>query len=384
MSRSIQLYLLNIVSIVRRLRYHVVAELVIALCSAVLLALFFYLFGDFLRSQTHGISQLLVDRIASSLGLVVLTVSAGHCGHTLALLQHRSEQVAQLAARLGEEPRVLRTFYLLMIPSLLTLYFLPSLAVVSGVFPATFAFTSLPALIAGMLVLTGLSWGMNSYHERSNKLLQQATVQRGLLTVAPANSVITMGLWRIKQMIFRHRRAQYFLGLAVLLTVLNGWWSLKPGPVLMSACLAFLSGLAASQALILQIAADSRCLWLEKDCGISHRQFFHALELLGWSVSGGSAIVTAGVLLVATLVGNSPRAGDHLLQMSLIAATCPLLVPYLALQIDIKRWGVQAISVVLLGILLATAIFAHILAGILIPVVIYYGRSSQKDRFYYT
>jgi hypothetical protein len=165
------------------------------------------------------------------------------------------------------------------------------------------------------------------------------------------------------------------------------WWLLGAWMVAMSgvfaACLsrvptafvalfACLSGWLAAQPLALHAANEANELRFEEACGITRVQIAAAYRYLGAVIAITSGLAAAA--LSAILINGS-------------AATCfaagavaPSLMPVLIWQIDARRPLVQALTSLILGLFLATAIVASKAAFLLWPVVLVLLAHQQLKR----
>jgi hypothetical protein len=383
MRRAWELYRLLFVQFFRRIYYSFATELVIGLCGAILVALFYYLFSDFLTAQVAPISLPMRAFLGSVLSVIVLAVAAIKLGLVLSSRQGGDETMPRVAERLGEEPRVLSIFYFLEIPSLFCLYYLPPLLLVRSGF-VDWQLHQLSAAGIGMIPLSLLTWWGADKRARHTLSGRGNKKPRALLTRLYASPLTTMCVWRIKQMLFRDKSTALLLGLALVTALLNGYWTQQGAPLVMSVVLGYFTGLLSAAALILRGAADCRSLWIEKNCGVSHTLFLQTLQVLALIIASATALVQGLCLALPLLLTQEAACdGAMVIKVALISFSCPFLVPAFALQIDGRRSGVQLITSVLVGLLLTTAVFAHSLSSLLLPLVAYYGLTSQKDRFYH-
>jgi hypothetical protein len=381
MRQALGLYRLGWVQGVRRLYYSFATELVIGFSAGILIALFYYLFSDFLNTQVAAISPTLQRSLGSGLSLIILTLVAIHVGILLARQQSSPNLLPRVVARLGENPQTLRGYYLLQIPSLIAGYYLPSFSLVLLGF-AQWQLREVTAVLIGMLLLSGFTYWrtVTKGALQGTQLRTQHT--RPLLGEASKPALFTLMLWRLKQMIFRIKSTRILLSCALLLALGNGLWSTQGVPPLLTLVLAYFTGLLSAAALILCIAEDCRSLWIERNCGVSHELYLRALQLLAGCIGSATALLSAAALSYPLFVAYPSLSGEVVAKAALVSFACPFLVPYLALQIDGKRSGVQIITAVLVSLLLVTAIFAHILSVLLLPLIASYGLKAQRGRFY--
>src|SRR5262249_17466990 len=85
-------------------------EVVVAVCSVVLAATFFYIFNDFLNVEVRALSQRMRDVFAHGASVIVLLVATAIAERTIKHERLAQESLASSAKRLGEHQQVATLF----------------------------------------------------------------------------------------------------------------------------------------------------------------------------------------------------------------------------------------------------------------------------------
>src|SRR5262249_43998386 len=111
--RALRLYAISLLALAHRLRHDLARELVVLVCTLVLLATFLYVFNDFLNVQVSSLSTAMRARFAdAALGGLLATAFA--VGVKLVRDElYGNASLARMARRMGESPATLRAFLIL-------------------------------------------------------------------------------------------------------------------------------------------------------------------------------------------------------------------------------------------------------------------------------
>ena len=124
------LYYLSYSSLVKRIRYDLAKETVIGFCSLIIISLFYYIFNDFLNIEIQKISLKMRDSFAYYLANAIILLSAIAAGRSIRSERLDSRSCGNAFKYLGEDPKVLRDYWLLRIPIkklMIYIHYLPSL-----------------------------------------------------------------------------------------------------------------------------------------------------------------------------------------------------------------------------------------------------------------
>jgi len=184
--------------------------------------------------------------------------------------------------------------------------------------------------------------------------------------------------WRILQIIGYNRLTRFLLMLAGCLQLsLFILYRSSPGLLWL---LAFLGGLLAGFAHAFQASQDMRSSWLEKNAGLSHREFILVQLQLTCLIVLLQFLIGFPSLLT---LGKNPELSSNLTWSILLTGpSVTALVPGLILQIDGKKPELTCVALFLVGLFIATAVLAHPIAICLTGLAVAYGLNSQTDRYY--
>lgn len=375
-SRATHLYILSLISFFHRLRFDFAREVVIGLCFAVLGALFYYIFNDFLHTQALDIPATVSTGIGRLITFLLLSVVSIASGHSLSRERRSLQSLARCALRMGEKPSTLRLYWALRVPTVLAITYLPSWYLCLK----SFIDLSWPALASCTLLMlaTSLSIALGSscaHSPTSNHLRLPPFL---LKPRKKPSTLYTLVLWKMHQLLWRHRLAQLCLLLSFALGFLL---LLSKGATPIEFLFALASGLLASFALSFQISQDLNCSWIEKNLGVSHQTYLASLIVFSHTLGGGIALLNFLFSLFAQGLQGRPNL-VWALTLLFITWTPSFLLPFLSLQIDGRRPAIQGLSVTLTSLFIATAVYASLFSLLLFPLVAYYGIVSQKGRFY--
>lgn len=368
------LCLFTLTSGLRRLRYDFAAEFTIGLCAAAIGATFFYIFKDFLTVETKTVSKALFEAVADWTSYLVFTLVAILVGKYSSSLG--SDGMAGLGRMVGEKRKVLKAFLTIKLIAfsvvttgfgwlLVTKYFI---SVSTDFFLTTNLLVGVGAFIFfNMFLRADAHKVQNKTHlnQNSNKLSKREAMYR----------------WRFKLLLFKNSPAIlaiiagiFFLGLMAIVPIETRFDFVR---VLCS----FTCGLFFSVALLFQVATDLSNSWFEKNLGVSHDEFIGSYEIIGLIMSlGFGCMIPMVFLLTKTL--ERPNIALHLITVILVAVVPPILAPSFSLQVDGRRPYLQIMIVVVVGLFVATAIFANPASFILVPIIRYYAKNYQNARFY--
>ena len=382
-ARSLKLYRVGLKEVWQKLRYDLAREAVVLSCSLILLATFSYVFNDFLNEQIASLSTELRHLFASVIA-AALVVATGVWLFVACQRQLTSPQsIGAMSRRLGEAPSTIEYYQLLYLGTQITLSFMLAWWLIRS-FLVNWPWWQ-PAALSVVAVVT-LAFHLN----RRRRWLHLARhTNASLKPVLPETAKKrsphqTMVTWRWQQLWTRTRASQFCLGLSALFFLLFIFVSSSKAPLAALFPLVFAIGLLAALSLLAQASEDLKFSWAERTMGVAHDAYVAAYQSLAWRLVGIAGLAVLLTLILVTLYSGKPPQQAILssMQLTLVCATPLYLAPCLMLQIDGRRPGIQALVILMVGLFVATAIFAHILATLLLPLVKYYGDETQAGRFY--
>ena len=191
-----------------------------------------------------------------------------------------------------------------------------------------------------------------------------------------SSSDSALASWRMNQILFRNRASRACLLATMLIVVFAAYLSFTKINFSALILLSMVASLGLSWALSFQLQEDMNHSWIEKTIGVSQEE----IEKSYLKSSIVLSIVPSIALFSSCfLARHSLNAG---LQLALICLSGPLCFSGIMFQIDPRRPVIQILCSLLIILFIGTAIFAHPLSALFVPVIIYYGRQQQADQFY--
>jgi hypothetical protein len=363
----------------RQFRYDYGKELTVAFSGLVLLALFFYVFGDFFTNKIQALSPAFIA--------VILTVTHGLLCVLLALTLfftsqhplHRHSEFVTWGQRIGVAPAQLKNLSFWHSFSRYLNAAFPWL-----LFDVTILLPRLQQPLFGLLALVVLAtlaiilgqkitWTHQREARPSHKLLHK-------MLTRSRNAYTGFLRWKLLQTLTRNRTARLAAGMALAhLAFVIVLHIAKAPPLAIEAFMLLLSfWLVVPLALNLQ--EDLRTSWLDKMFGVDHLNFQQA-----YSRNAMLLVVVAGIpiVLVSPLLGLPlPDLARTVVQELGIMASMPLLFPALMFHVDGRRVFITLATTFLLALFVSTAIMAHPAAVILFWIVIPFFKDAQKGRYF--
>ena len=358
-------------SIVRKLRYDLVSEIVVLICALVLIGLFYYIFQDFLNVKLQTVPKESQEKIARAFAVGIIAVTALFLRSTLNKQTDHEPKVAQFAARLGEPPRIVRFFRLYFnLLAQVTVFGLQWLIIHRYIYRFDFQVACLIQLVTSCFLL------LPSFSQKT--AARQVTQSYRPMQLPEQSCVRTLTKWRLVQMIVRRRNCQLTLilaGLTLAIVALASKLAMPAGALVL---LAMLASILTAGALIFQLETDVRYAWLEKGLGVSHGQYVNAYLLAGLLLAG---VFSVGAGL-AVYIFWQDFDQDLIAKIALITAIGPLSVAAIMFQLDASKALLQFMSIFFICLFLGTAIYINTLFAALFPVLLYYALKYQDQQFY--
>jgi hypothetical protein len=329
--------------------------LTLALCSAVLMSLFYYVFSDLLTKQLSGLPQL--KSLSLGFGILVGTMTQFRLLFISRQIHDLSRFGQFVNAELGEI-QVLNRWRLV-------LWRLLGPGVIWAVI-STLPHWDLYLIIS--LFLTNLAVYKIAVTLLQTRVKPPKKMPRFLLRFPPILR------WRVVRLLVYNDSCRALLALGFLLPVLAWLTRSTHLGFLWLVCLA--SGLLGGIAHIIVAAEDLRSSWLEKNAGLSHESFQETQIKISILIAFFVFIPSLALALL------SPLPWEQRYSLILTGQAVSVMVPGILLQIDGKRAEISSVVLVLLGLFVGTAVLAHPLSFLLSILVVGYGLSSQSDRYY--
>jgi hypothetical protein len=382
MKQAFYLYILSLKSFWHRLRYDFAQELVIGLSSIVLMGLFYYIVKDFLNSEIKQLSYKMYQSFSLVVGLLLLILGAGLPGFRLATEWKDEHSFVRIAQFLGETKSNCYWYWCFRMPTVLLIFYLPCLWLVCTSLVPWLATSpgKLMLLFVSMFVFSASVFCLRVF-VGSSELLKKDKKNTIILPFFQS-PVSAMSCWKLQQLLTRNRLSMMCLSIALVFCLLNAYLSLHQIPFVASVGASASAGLFTAAALAFQFAEDIRHSWVEKNFAVSHRQYDRSIKWTTLLIASAVALANTVLWRLATTGSWDLFGVDLAAKLFFITFIPPWVLPYVLFQIDGKRPLITWLSVILSSLLLVTAVYAHILALGLLPIVAYYGNQSQEGRFY--
>ena len=111
--RACRLYGIGVAAFLHKLYYDFARELVVGISATVILGTFLYVFNDFLNVQVSSVSANMRAVFAEAAAYGLLLLSSAFLVRTLRRDFWSQDSLQYVAARFGEDPRVIRVYLLL-------------------------------------------------------------------------------------------------------------------------------------------------------------------------------------------------------------------------------------------------------------------------------
>jgi hypothetical protein len=198
------------------------------------------------------------------------------------------------------------------------------------------------------------------------------------------NSQQALVEWRLQLLFLRNRLTQFCFLLSLVCALMLIGVAYFEIPFVAAFPLAFWGGFMGTCALCFQFADDLQSSAIEKSSGVSHESFLSMLFIVAGLVGSLLGFTTSSLWWLSKWFHHTEDRvfiGDALKLFFITAVPC-WTVPAILFQIDARRAVLSILTSFLISLFVTTAIYASWFATALIPMLIYYGVTSQQGRFY--
>lgn len=363
----------------RQFRYDYGKELTVAFSGLVLLALFFYVFGDFFTNKIQALSPAFMAMLLNITHGLLCLLLALTLFFTSQQPLHRHSEFVTWGQRIGVEPSQLETLA----------YWHAFSRYLNAAFPwLLFDFIILvPRLqhpLLGLLVLVILATvaivlGQKMTWTSKSELRPERGLLQKLLTRS-RNPYTGFLQWKLLQTLTRNRTARLATGIAWAHLAFALVLAIAKAPPLAIESFMLLLSFWLTVPLALNLQEDLRTSWLDKMFGVDHLNFQQAYSRNALLLVLVPAVPIA---LVSPLLGLAiPDLVRTVVQEIGIMASMPLLFPALMFHVDGRRVFITLATTFLLALFVSTAIMAHPAAVILLWIVIPFFKDAQKGRYF--
>ncbi len=351
-----------------RLRHDLIQELVVLLCGGVLLAVFFYIFNDFINDKVAHLGGVLQQQLLGIFCGAILFLSGWMSAVLFAREAWQEFSLHRWQHRLGEHPKLLRHFLILYACCLA----LGGFVVAELILQLTPWHAPMPQRLLTFAFGSAIGLFLQRWLHKRDERPEEKTIATKPFT--NGNKIAVMVRWRMMQMLKRSRVCQIFLAGGACVGVVGGVAAIAGFPSVALALFALGQGYLLSAMLLWQLQDDLRAAWMERNAGVSHQEIVKVYQRLSWGVAVGSALFFA-------IVAQVWHYSDGW-KLPLLAALAPLLTPGLMFQIDARRPALQSIALFLIALFCGTAILVHGLAALLVPLIMHQATQYQTNRYY--
>ena len=371
--RSILLLVLNLKSFIHKIRYDLVNECVVGICSLVLFSTFFYIFNDFLNDKVASISSSMKEGLSKTSSLILVALLSYFISSFIKKERIDNSSFTRFSFFIGESPTI-RRMYRYLRASIITVVLFSIGWWIIYRYIHRFSFSSF--LIIQILSLIFI-YILTLLNFSSSKKIRNFDYTRCHSLVS------TMVRFRLNS-IRRSHLSLFFLVLSFISILNSCYFLISKAPLILSMLLCFLAGFFIASITSCQTKQDLESIWIDRLVGVSEKDFFKTYRYLILILSGIVAIPLL-IALSITILNTSALTGIStvdILKLPFILLVCPYLMPNLIFQIDPKRPIIQILIVFMIGLFVATALWASWLALLLVFIINYYGRTTQEKRFY--
>ncbi len=371
--RSVTLLFLNLKSFIHKIRYDLVNECVVGICSLVLFSTFFYIFNDFLNDKVASISSSMKNSLAVASSLILIALISYFISSFIKKENTNTSSFTRFTFFIGESNTIRQVYrFLRTLIVAVVLFSISWLIIYRYIHKFSFnSFLIIQALsIVAIYVLTLMNF---SSHDR----IRNYDYTRCHSTVS------TMVRFRLNS-ITRSHLSLFFLVLSVI-SILTGCYFLISGsPLILPMLLCFLAGFFIATVTSCQTKSDLESIWIDRLLGVSEKDFFKTYRYLILILTSlvGLPLLISLIISFTAEVSSMDFPQMDVLKLPFILLVCPYLMPNLIFQIDPKRPIIQILIVFMIGLFVATALWASWLSLLLVFIINYYGRTTQEKRFY--
>lgn len=372
-NRFLYLTLIYIKSVLHRIKSDLGREIVVALSGAVLLMLFFYIFNDFIHVKLDDLKSSSKSNIASTVSYTILICVSSGLLRWLKFSLIDQNELAYYAKRQGESSAQILAYRLLKFLIVTGLTYIFAWSAVLNFF-VNWPFKKV-IVVQGICLIPLLFAFIPASGNRSVKKHKPLI---GSIEVGQKSKGLALFSWRLRQMISRNRAAYFSLFLALFTASLQYLAQSLGLPIFISIMISACAGLFIASAMAFQVQSDMENSWLDQSLGVSHRDIVQTYLYIGILLGLFFGIIHG----LAVYAGNPSTSSLELIKILGVAALSPILFPSIMFQLDARRPSLQIMTIFFIALFIATAILAHWLSFLLIPLVYYYANNYQVDNYY--
>ncbi len=363
---------------IHRLYYDFIRELIVVICGLVIFATFLYVFNDFLNVEIKTLSTKMRAVFAEAVAVFTLCIACFSYVRMLGSQKQLKHSYQYTAHRMGETKINIKAF--VSIRSLI----LYSVCFGSAWFFIVTYLVSWPLakVVIAQIIATLLIGLIKVFPTKSNKT-SELTDSKEITSNYPSK-ISALTHWRVRQIFLRNHLTQASLAISLLFSIMTALLVVRSAPEIAYIFAGFISGYFASLSLAFQLQEDLKYSWAEKFMGVSHEEFISSYTRVSLMTGSAAAIIPVTMMLLTSTTASETAffSISNSLKLFVVIGLPSYITPMLMFQIDGRKPSIQAITVALIGLFLATAIYAHWLGIIALMIFKYYANNSQYGRFY--
>jgi hypothetical protein len=364
---AIALYGMSIKGFVRRIFSDLLSEIVVGASTLILFLTFLYVFNDFLNVQVASLSEAMRNRFAEVLSWGVMGLAGAFSGRSVRNERLSPTSIGSFAKFLGTPPsqtsffRNLRYATLITIPQLIAVSF-----AIKFLLGTHYQYFGIQVGLMELIALTVIFWPTsNSEHSADQVNLDTS---------------ISSLRWHMTQLVYRSRISKVcFICSTVFLAAiaLASWGAMPP---FVAALAGFAGGCLLAFALAFQVGENLESAWIERSLGVSHTSYILTYEKASWIL--GTIFGALAFVVSLTFLYEVPNGVLASMKTGIVAALPAIFAPWLCFQIDARRPLISMMIIGIVSIFVCTAVIAHWLGLLLVPLLRHFALQSQEGRFY--
>ncbi len=348
---------------IRRIAWDLGKHLTLFVSAAALVALFFYIFKDFVGEQLATLSPTTSQRGLNFLGFMGAILSGVSAATMSRNLMTPPRSFLPFMTRTGASSSSIKRHIqgTILLPVILA-------ACCAGIWAYVLGASHIVlCMFVPPVILSLRSKNLNV------RIQKRPFALRLRMTEAP----LRITDWRMYQILNHAMPGRGFMILAIAgACVLPFAALIRPHPFLLQT-LALCVGVIASFGIVYAVAADLPGAWFERQAGLTHKKWSDSWQKIANYLS--VILVISG--LIALLISSS-ETRMQILALPIIAGFLPWLIPSLVLQIDGRARGTNLMVAVLVGLFIGTAMIATPWAALVVPILKSQAAGYQNGRFY--
>ena len=343
---------MHILCLVNMLRYNFANKITLFFCSFFIFSLFFHIFHQFIHRELsflHGVARFY---LINSFALTVFFVTAFFIGKKVYLFNKSPNSICCFLRRRGEDQTVLFLFKCMYIPSMILVLFLPFWLLVTYYFVSWSFFEKiLYLLLSSAACFVGYFFLAikSSFFKISSSLI--------ILSKESVEQILYE--WKLKRSFKKNSDSFIILLFALLLVSVLCFLFFFNINFFSLLLISYLAGFLIGGVCCLQISEDFRTIWLERNTGVSHKNYMHSVFSITkiYGLFGVCPIFFFSFISLAFKgYAFNIETLSKIIKLLLVFSLPIWLVNCIALQLDPRNIKVQMMVLFISSLFLCSAI----------------------------